>query len=59
MADAITGFIGAALMITFLVLIATKLNELAVWIVFLIGVALMLWALWTDDFEPLLGRRSD
>jgi hypothetical protein len=59
MADAITGFIGAALMIIFLVLIATKLNELAVWIVFLIGVALMLWALWTDDFEPLLGRRSD
>jgi hypothetical protein len=59
MADAITGFIGAALMITFLVLIAAKLNELAVWIVCLIGVALMLWALWTDDFEPLLGRRSD
>ncbi len=59
MADAITGLIGAILMITFLLLIAMKLNELALWIVCLIGIASMLWALWEDDFEPLLGRRSD
>ena len=29
MSDAVTGFIGAALMIAFLLLIAVKLNELA------------------------------
>jgi hypothetical protein len=59
MADAITGLFGAVLMITFLVLIAAKLNELALWSVCLIGIALMLWALWKDDFEPLLDRRHD
>ncbi|MGA7487030.1 MAG: hypothetical protein WBW74_08860 [Xanthobacteraceae bacterium] len=59
MADAITGLIGAILMITFLLLIAMKLDELPVWMVCLIGIGLMLWALWEDDFEPLLPRRSN
>ena len=59
MADAITGLIGAILMITFLLLIAMKLNELPVWIVCFVGVASMLWSLWIDDFEPLLPRRSN
>ncbi|HEY7664840.1 MAG TPA: hypothetical protein VH934_17120 [Xanthobacteraceae bacterium] len=59
MADAITGLIGAILMITFLLLIATKLNELPVWIVCFVGIASMLWSFWIDDFEPLLPRRSN
>jgi hypothetical protein len=56
MSDALTGFLGAALMIAFLVLIAIKLNELALWIVVVIGIALMLWAYWTDALGPILGR---
>ena len=59
MADAITGLIGALLMITFLLLIAMKLNELALWIVCVIGIAPMLWALWKDDFEPFLSRNPN
>jgi hypothetical protein len=57
MADALTGLLGAVLMIIFLVLIAMKLNELALWIVCLIGMALMIWAFWDDDLAPLLGRQ--
>jgi uncharacterized membrane protein YecN with MAPEG domain len=58
MSDAVTGFIGAALMIAFLLLIAVKLNELALWIVFVIGIVLMAWAYWTDALGPVLGRDS-
>ncbi len=58
MSDAVTGFIGAVLMIAFLVLIAVKLNELALWAVALIGMALMVWAYWTDALGPVLGRDS-
>jgi putative flippase GtrA len=61
MSDAVTGFIGAALMIAFLLLIAVKLNELALWAAFVIGIVLMVWAYWTDALGPVLGRerRSD
>jgi hypothetical protein len=58
MSDALTGFIGAVLMITFLLLIAVKLNELALWIVFLSGIVLMLWAYWKDAVEWLVSRKS-
>jgi hypothetical protein len=59
MADLITSVIGAALMVVFLLLLAAKLNEVALWAVCLIGIALMLWAVWNDTFAPLFGRRSD
>ncbi len=56
MSDAVTGFIGATLMITFLLLIAVKLNESSLWIVVLVGIVLMAWAYWTDALGPVLGR---
>lgn len=59
MADFITAVIGAVLMIVFLLLIATKLNEVALWTTCLIGIAGMVWAVWTDAIAPLFGRRSD
>ena len=59
MADAVTGLLGAVLMIVFLVLIASKLNEVALWITCISGLVLMLWAFWEDDFRPLFDRRPD
>ncbi len=56
MSDAITAIIGGVLMVTFLMLIATTLNELPVWIVFIVGIALMIWGFWTDAFAPLFRR---
>jgi hypothetical protein len=56
MADFVTGLIGVVLMLTYILFIAIKLNELALWLVCLIGFALMLWAFWTDGCAPLLGR---
>ena len=55
MADAITGLIGAALMSTFILLIAAKLNETPLWIVCLTGIALMLWAAGTDAVASIRG----
>ncbi len=57
--DGLTGVIGAILMITFLVLIAAKLNQLALWIVCIVGIALMLWAVWTDGFAPMFKRSGN
>ncbi|MBI3434335.1 MAG: hypothetical protein HY056_04545 [Proteobacteria bacterium] len=54
MSDALTGVLGALLFVTFLLTIAIKLNELALWIVCVIGVAGMGWAVWTDAVAPLL-----
>lgn len=54
MGDTISAIIGTVLTVTFLMLIATVLNELPVWIVFLTGIALMLWGFWKDAFQPLL-----
>ncbi len=56
MADLITGLIGAVLMIGFIYLIAAKLDELPLWIVCITGIVLMLWAVFTDDVRPLIGR---
>jgi hypothetical protein len=56
MADFVTGLIGVVLMLAYILFIAVKLNELALWLVCLVGFALMLWAFWTDACAPLLGR---
>jgi hypothetical protein len=57
MADAVASIVGGALMVAFLMIIATTLNELPVWIVFIVGIVLMMWGFWTDVFAPL--RRRD
>jgi hypothetical protein len=54
MSDTLTGLLGAVLMIAFLSAIALKLGEVALWLVCLAGIALMLWALWTDALGPLV-----
>jgi hypothetical protein len=56
MADAVTGAIGAIIMTGYILLIAAKLAAPPLWIVSLIGLALMLWAFWGDDWKPLLVR---
>jgi hypothetical protein len=59
MADAITGLIGAAIMIGYMLLIAAKLNELPLWICVIIGLAVMLCAFWVDAWRPWLARNSN
>ncbi len=56
MADAVTALIGAIIMIGYILLIAAKLAALPLWICALIGLCLMLWAFWSDDWEPILQR---
>lgn len=58
MADAITALIGAIIMIGYMVLVAGKLAALPLWICTLIGLALMLWAFWADDWKPLFVRNK-
>jgi hypothetical protein len=59
MADAITGAIGAIIMLGYILLIAAKLAAPPLWIVCLIGLALMLWAFWGDDWKPLFVRKDN
>jgi hypothetical protein len=54
MADAITALIGAVIMIAYIVLIAAKLAATPLWICCVIGLALMLWAFWWDDWMPVI-----
>lgn len=56
MADAITALIGAIIMIGYIVLIAAKLAAPPLWIACLIGLGLMLWAFWWDDWAPVVNR---
>jgi hypothetical protein len=56
MADAITALIGAIIMVGYILLIAAKLAAPPLWIVCLIGLALMLWAFWVDDWKPVVSR---
>ena len=56
MADAITALIGAIIMIGYIVLIAAKLAAPPLWICSIIGLALMLWGFWSDDWRPLAKR---
>lgn len=58
MADAITALIGAIIMIGYVVLIAAKLSATPLWVVSIIGLALMLWGFWRDDWHPLLKREQ-
>jgi hypothetical protein len=55
MADAVTALIGAIIMVGYILLIAAKLATAPLWIVCLIGLGLMLWAFWVDDWKPILG----
>jgi glucose dehydrogenase len=58
MADAFTALIGAIIMIGYILLIAAKLAAPPLWICGLIGLALMLWAFWGDDWKPLFNRQT-
>ena len=58
MADAITAAIGAVILIGYMWLIAAKLNTRPLWIVVIVGLALMLWAFWGDDWKPVIKRDS-
>lgn len=58
MADAITAAIGAIIMIGYIVLIAAKLAAPPLWICSLIGLALMLWGFWGDDWQPIFKRKQ-
>jgi len=59
MSDIITGVIGAALFVTFLAFILMRVTDISLWIVTIIGVACMLYALWGDTVVPYLRRRSN
>ena len=54
MADAVTALIGAIIMIGYMFLIAAKLAAPPLWICVLIGLALMLWGFWWDDWKPIV-----
>jgi hypothetical protein len=56
MADAVTAAIGAIIMIGYMLLIAAKLAALPLWICVIVGLALMLWGFWGDDWRPILKR---
>jgi hypothetical protein len=56
MADAVTAAIGAIIMIAYMLLIAVKLAAPPLWICVVIGLALMLWGFWGDDWQPILKR---
>lgn len=58
MADAVTALVGAIIMIGYIMVIAAKLSAPPLWIVSLIGLALMLWAFWWDDWHPLIERQK-
>ncbi len=59
MADAVTALIGAIIMAGYILLIAAKLAAPPLWIVSLIGLGLMAWAFWKDDWSPLFRRGKD
>ena len=54
MADAVTALIGAIIMIGYMCLIAAKLDALPLWICVLVGLGLMVWGFWWDDWKPVL-----
>jgi hypothetical protein len=58
MADAVTAAIGAVIMVGYMWLIDAKLNTIPLWIVTIVGLALMLWAFWIDDWKPIIKRDS-
>lgn len=56
MADAVTALIGAIIMIGYMLLIAIKLAAFPLWICVLVGLALMVWGFWWDDWQPVFKR---
>jgi hypothetical protein len=58
MADAVTAAIGAIIMIGYILLIAAKLAAPPLWICCIIGLALMLWGFWGDDWRPIFRREQ-
>lgn len=56
MADAVTAAIGAIIMIGYMFLIAAKLATVPLWICTCVGLVLMLWGFWGDDWAPLFKR---
>ncbi len=56
MADAFAALVGAIIMVGYILLIAAKLAAPPLWVVSIIGLALMLWAFWGDDWKPLFAR---
>jgi hypothetical protein len=58
MADAVTGLVGAAIMVFYIWLIAFKLAALPLWIACIVGIVLMIWAFWQDAWSPVLKRNS-
>jgi hypothetical protein len=58
MADAVTALIGAIIMIGYILLIAAKLAAPPLWVCCLIGLVLMLWGFWGDDWQPIIGRKK-
>ena len=58
MADAVTALIGAIIMIGYMLLIAAKLAAPPLSICVLIGLALMLWGFWWDDWQPQFKRKK-
>lgn len=58
MSDIVTGVIGAVLFVTFLAFILMRVTDIALWVVAIIGVLCMLYALWGDTVVPYLRRRG-
>lgn len=58
MADAVAAVIGAVIMIGYMLVVAAKIAAPPLWIVTIIGLALMLWAFWGDDWKPLFTRKK-
>jgi hypothetical protein len=56
MEDAVAALIGAIIMVGYMLLIAAKLAAFPLWICTLVGLALMLFAFWQDDWLPIFKR---
>jgi hypothetical protein len=54
MADAVTALIGAIIMVGYIVPMAAMLAASPLWICCLIGLGLMLWGFWGDDWKPVI-----
>jgi CDP-diglyceride synthetase len=58
MSDIVTGVIGGALFTAFLAFILVRVADVALWIVAIVGIFCMAYALWGDAVTPYLSRRS-
>jgi hypothetical protein len=59
MADAVAAVIGTVIMIGYMLVVTAKIAAPPLWIVTIIGLALMLWAFWGDDWKPLFARKKE